>query len=79
MKEFKDVFLGFATAPETQCDGEIAKKIVGWADKGDDLTAKEVKDVLDEIVHGSLASGFVVNVLDMIWNKIRERESSRAA
>ena len=63
MRKFEEVFRGFENAPETHCDRKIASRIASWATR-DDLKAIEIKNTLDEIVYSSLASGFVVNVLD---------------
>ena len=72
MNQFADVFKHFESAPETQCDSKIANRIAGWASR-DDLKASEVKETLDEIVFASLASGFVVRVLDFVWKQLLEK------
>lgn len=69
----RDLLKALGTAPESQCEPTTAKKIGDLALQ-DTAQADEVKAILDEIVYGSLASGFMVNALNMVWKNLLDAE-----
>lgn len=66
MNEFSDVLRNLATGPDSQLDACLHERLRAMAD-ADPLPAADVKSMLDDIVYASLASSFVIVVLDTIW------------
>jgi len=66
------------TAPDTQLDASMVEKLRALKDK----PAEEVKDGLHEILdlsaHGSLASNFVMKLLDEEWRFIGGKDDDPA-
>jgi hypothetical protein len=60
-------------APDSQLDASLKPFIVKW---GKPPTALQVLEVLDYCVNGSLASGFVVRVLEMLLSEAIKREDT---
>jgi hypothetical protein len=61
----KEIIEHLLTAPEHQLDSQMKSLIEKW---GEPPTALQVLEVLDYCVHGSLASGFVVAVLNTLYD-----------
>lgn len=61
--KLKDLFIN---APETQIDKVLRDKIMEWPDNP---SALQILEVLDQGVHGSLCSAFVINLLDIVYKK----------
>lgn len=62
---------GLLAAPESQLDPSMKPLIEKWAD---DPTPIQVLEVLDHCVHGALASGFVIQVLEILLRDALKRE-----
>jgi hypothetical protein len=62
MKEIVEYLL---TAPDSQLDAQMKPLIQKW---NDPPTALQILEVLDYCIHGSLASGFVVALLQTIYD-----------
>lgn len=58
-------------APESQLDSSMFALIEGW---DDDPTSLQVLEVLDKCVHASLASGFVIKLLETLYDTALKRE-----
>lgn len=58
-------------APDSQLDAAMKPKIAAWSDPP---TALQILEVLDACIHGSLASGFVVRLLQMMYDDARKTE-----
>jgi len=72
----KDILLELSKGPLEQMDQVVKDRLVGLSEK-EDLKAADIKELLDDIVYSSLASGFVVVVLDGLWNmKLTEEEQN---
>jgi hypothetical protein len=59
------------TAPDTQLDGSMKPLIEKWSNPP---TSLQVLEVLDKCIHGSLGSGFVVQVLQMAYDHCLKTE-----
>lgn len=70
MKEIIDLL---KTASDSQLDASMKPLIEKWSDPP---TAIQVLEVLDYCIHGSLASGFVVKVLQMLYEGRLEAEGT---
>jgi hypothetical protein len=66
------IMMTLSKAPPSQIDPSITPKLREMVEKG--FTADDVKAVLDEIVHGGLASGFAVSTLDAVWKETLKAE-----
>jgi hypothetical protein len=62
MKEIIDRLL---EAPDSQLDAALKSDIRKWTDPP---TALQVLETLDRCIHGSLASGFMVTVLQVLYD-----------
>jgi hypothetical protein len=75
-KPMWDIIRHLAKAPDGQLDKSMADEINNIVDEfeGKDNCNKEVADkllyVLDMCVHASLASGFVIKILDAEWRRL---------
>jgi hypothetical protein len=70
----KDIMVLLSEAPDTQVDPSVTKTCRELSQR--EYTAAEVKTLLDEIVHSSLASDFFVSALNAVWNmKLKEEEA----
>lgn len=67
---FKSLLLGMS---DREVD-PIAKKLIGKWRSESEPTAIEVLEPLDMIIHGSLASGFVVTALQALYDIACKRE-----
>lgn len=67
----KDLIEMLQSAPESQLDPSLKPLIVAWSDPPKPL---EVLEVLDRCVHASLASDFVIGLLDLIYKDACQRE-----
>ncbi len=67
----KDLLL---EAPDTQLDPSMKPLIKKWNDCCP--TALQVLEVLDQCINASLASGFVVEVLQRLYNEALRTEKS---
>jgi hypothetical protein len=61
----KEIIEHLLKAPESQLDIQMKPLIEKW---NDPPTALQVLEVLDFCIHGSLASGFVVTVLQTLYD-----------
>lgn len=52
-------------APDSQLDAAMKPLIEKW---GDPATPIQILEVLDHCIHGSLASGFVVSLLQIMYD-----------
>lgn len=68
MKKFVEHLL---EAPDTQLDASMKPLIEKWSDPP---RALEVLEVLDHCIYGSLARGFAVRVLTMMYDLACENE-----
>ena len=55
------------TAPDTQLDASMKPLIEKWSDPP---TPIQVLEVLDHCIHGALASGIVITVLQLMYKDI---------
>lgn len=66
------------TAPDSQLDARMVEKLKNLKDK----SVEEVKDGLHEIldlsVHSSLASAFVIKILDVEWRNLGGKDDDPA-
>lgn len=67
----KDLIEMLKSAPESQLDASVKPLIVAWSDPPKPI---EILEVLDSCVHASLASAFVVGLLDLIYKDACQRE-----
>ncbi len=58
-------------APDGQLDAAMKPLIQKWSDPP---TAYDVLEVLDHCIHGSLASGLAIQVLQMLYEGACERD-----
>lgn len=58
---------------DDQIDASMIPLLKGWAEPP---TALQVLEVLDKCIHGSLASGFVVTVLEAAYDQALAREAT---
>lgn len=65
----------FVTAPESQIDKSLCEMIMKWSDEP---TAIEILEVLDSAICFSLASGFVVSMLQMVYESKPKEEKKLA-
>jgi hypothetical protein len=71
MKEIIDYLLA---APETQLDSRMKPMVEKWSDPP---TALQVLEVVDHCINGSLASGFVVAMLQALYDiRCKEEKTS---
>jgi hypothetical protein len=61
----KEIVEHLLKAPDRQLDAQMKPLIEKWSDPP---TALQVLEVLDYCIHGSLASGFVVSVLQILYD-----------
>lgn len=59
------------SAPESQLDAKLHPIIQTWPDQP---TALQILEVLDHCIHGALASGVVVTLLQIFYKKTCEAE-----
>jgi hypothetical protein len=72
-----DVASLLLSAPESQLDAAMRPLIERWSKPP---KAIEVLEVLDKCIHGSLASGFVVSTLQIIYDaRLTEEKTSHDA
>ena len=71
MIESDDIREALCAAPDSQLDAAMFPLIRKWDDPP---TALQVLEVLDACVHGSLASSFVIKVLDGLYAVACKRE-----
>ena len=72
MNELKEMLL---QAPDSELDSCMFPLIKKWDDTP---TAIQVMEVLDHCVHGGLASGFVIKLLEtMVDNALKEENLTR--
>ena len=62
---------GLLSAPDTQLDANMKPLIQKWDDPP---KAIQVLEVLDHCIHGSLASGFVVTLLQVVYDSTCKSE-----
>lgn len=65
----------FVTAPESQIDKPLREMIVKWSNEP---TAIEILEVLDHAICFSLASDFVVSMLQMVYESKPKEEKKLA-
>lgn len=70
MKEFVDLLL---QASDGQLDAAMKPLIEKWSDPP---TPAQILEVLDHCIHGSLASGFVVHALQIVYDARRKEENT---
>jgi hypothetical protein len=58
-------------APDSQLDAAMKPLIQKWSDPP---TPHQILEVLDHCIHGSLASGFVVTLLQISYDEACKRE-----
>lgn len=61
------------TAPDTQLDASMKSLIEEWSDPP---TPIQVLEVLDHCIHGALASGMVVTMLQMMYKETCEKANT---
>ena len=61
-------------ASDTQLDAVACNRIKILLEVG--YTADNIKQLLDDCVYAALASGFVINVLDTIWQDLKKQEAN---
>ena len=71
MNPFSELLL---EAPDSQLDASMKPLIKKWSDPP---TAIQILEVLDFCIHGALASGFVVAVLQVQYDVALKREGKR--
>lgn len=64
----KEVFL---TAPDHQLDAQMKALVEKWSEPP---TAIQILEVLDHCIHGALASGLVVKLLQMFYSDTLKAE-----
>jgi hypothetical protein len=69
--ELKQLLLG---APDSQLDASLFQLIEKWTDPC--ATSLQVLEVLDQVVFASLGSGFVVMVLQAMYDGLLEQEGT---
>lgn len=69
----KDIIQLLLDAPDGQLDECIKPKIREWSDPP---TALQILEVLDQCVHASLCSGFVITVFETLLKKAIESEGT---
>lgn len=70
MKELRDHLL---LAPDSQLDAAMKPYIEKWADEP---TPHQILEVLDYCIHDSLASGFVVTLLQTMYQMACDRDKT---
>ena len=58
-------------APDSIIDASMKPLIEKWSDP---TKALEILEVLDYCIHGSLAAGFVVSTLQILYNEALQKE-----
>jgi hypothetical protein len=61
----KEMVKHLLDAPDSQLDAAMKPLIEKWADPA---TPTQILEVLDHCIHGSLASGFVVSLLQIMYD-----------
>jgi hypothetical protein len=69
----KEMVKHLLDAPDTQLDAAMKPLIEKWADPA---TPLQILEVLDHCIHGSLASGFVVTLLQIMYDTACKREGT---
>ena len=69
----KDLVDALKSAPDLQLDSRMQPYIAKW---GDPPKAIQVLEVLDYCVHGALASGIVMRILEMILDDAIKAEGT---
>lgn len=65
----KEIVKHLLEAPDSQLDARMKPLIEKWSDPP---TPLQILEVLDHCIHGSLASGFVVSLLQMQYGRACE-------
>ena len=61
-------------ASDSQMDASMFPLIEKW---DDEPTSLQILEVLDHCIHGSLASGFIVHLLQTLYDRALTREGKR--
>lgn len=69
MPSMKEMLL---QAPEDQIDEQVRPMIEKW---DDEPTSLQILEVLDQCIHASLASGFVVSLLQNLYYATLKKEN----
>ena len=69
----KDIIDALLEMPDSQIDASMQKLIRSWAEPP---KAIEVLEVLDKCIYSSLASGLVINVLQMLYDTRCQEEGT---
>lgn len=73
MSDYSELFRRLATGSDDQIDASLKPALLALADDPNPKS-DAVHEVLDQIVHGGLASGFVISVLDYVWTALLTAE-----
>ena len=71
MKDIKEQLL---KAPDTQLDASMFPLIEKW---DNEPTSLQILEVLDKCIHASLASGFVIKLLQSLYDIALKREGKK--
>lgn len=71
-KSLNALLAKLAEAPNSQIDTEITDQIRLLIDKPPTEVATEMKRLLDECAHASLASDFAMVAMDATWNMAKD-------
>jgi hypothetical protein len=64
-KQLKGMTKVLVGAPDNELDNSMKTNIQSWSDP---VTPIQILEVLDHCIHGSLASGFVVHLLQIMYD-----------
>jgi len=70
----REVLEKLTEASDDQLDAVVCNRLKILLEVG--YTADDIKQVLDDCAYGALASGFVMKVLDVIWQDLKKQEGN---
>jgi hypothetical protein len=74
MNTCKNILTLLAQAPKSQCDPSVLPRLQALADSDEEPKADQLHDILDDCVHASLCSDFMVSSLDLLWGMLLDNE-----
>jgi hypothetical protein len=71
--QFSDIFAALAEAPDSQIDAKITARLRTMA-TAEQVSAAEMKALLDECCYASLASDFAMQAMHTVWCELKKAE-----
>lgn len=73
MNKFSNILEALSTAPDTSIDKAVTPRLKALSEK-DEVKSDELLDILDDCAYASLASGFAMQAMNVVWKQMVDAE-----